>query len=87
MFIVSRGSLSQNFKLLTYLSPLFLRLSRLRVVTGIRKKYVFLKVNIYRIYCTDSVGFEVKVTFTLEQALKAQRGSTVIALLFHWPRR
>jgi hypothetical protein len=28
------------------------------------------------------MGFEVKVTFTLEQALKAQEGSTVIAVLF-----
>ena len=41
MFVVSRGSLSQNFGRLTYLSPVFLRLSRLRVVTDIRKCVFF----------------------------------------------
>jgi len=29
------------------------------------------------------MGFEVKVMFTLEQALKAQKGSAVISVLFH----
>ena len=30
---------------------------------------------------------KLKVLFTLEQAMKAQRGSRRIALLFLWPRR
>jgi hypothetical protein len=29
------------------------------------------------------MGFEVKLTFTLEQALKAQKGNTFTAVLFH----
>jgi hypothetical protein len=35
----------------------------------------------------DRVKFKVKVTFTLEQAMKAQRRSRDIALIFFEPRR
>jgi hypothetical protein len=35
----------------------------------------------------DKMAVEVKLTFTLEQAIKAQRGIRGVALLFLQPRR
>jgi hypothetical protein len=45
------------------------------------KKYVALYVKTY-VCCTSLTDMYVKVKFSLEQAMKAQRGNRGIALLF-----